>query len=103
MQTTNEVIEVSNLRDHNLIELPMVYSRPRLPISTNAIGTQEDVNRWPHLKGITVPNIEAEIGLLKPFERNITISWMTCYTGTGKKFGFHWSNNFHQTCMGISL
>ena len=42
----------------------MVYSRPSLPVSTNAIGTQEDVTRWPHLKGITVPNIEAEIGLL---------------------------------------
>ena len=71
MQTTNEAIEcsldnleVSDLSDHNVIELPMVYSRPSFPVSTNAIGTQEDVNRWPHLKGITVPNIEAEIGLL---------------------------------------
>ena len=42
----------------------MVYSRPSLPVSTAAIGTQEDVNRWPHLKGIDVPRIEAEIGLL---------------------------------------
>ena len=71
MQTSNKVIkcslvnlEVSDLSDHNVIELPMVYSRPSLPVSTNAIGTQEDVNRWPHLKGITVPNIEAEISLL---------------------------------------
>lgn len=71
MQTTNEAIEcslvnleVSDLSDHNLTELPMVYSRPSLSVSTNAIGTQEDVNCWPHLKGITVPNIEAEIGLL---------------------------------------
>ena len=71
MQTTNEAIEcslvnleVSDLSDLNVIELPMVYSRPSLPVSTNAIGTQEDVDRWPHLKGITVPNIEEEIGLL---------------------------------------
>ena len=71
MQTANEAIEcslvnleVSDLSDHNVIELPMVYSRPSLPVSTNAIGTQEDVNRWPHLKGITIPNIKAEIGLL---------------------------------------
>jgi len=71
MQTTNEAIEcslvnleVSDLSDHNVIELPKVYSRPSLPVSTDAIGTQEDVNRWPHLKGITVPNIEAQIGLL---------------------------------------
>ena len=71
MQTTNEAIEcslvnleVSDLSDLNVIGLPMVYSRPSLPISTNAIGTQEDVDCWPHLRGITVPNIEEEIGLL---------------------------------------
>ena len=71
MQMTNEAIEcslvnleVSALSDHNVIELSMVYSRPCLPVSTDAIGTQEDVNRWAHLKGITVPNIEAEIGIL---------------------------------------
>ena len=57
-------LEVSDIGDHNLIELPMVYSRPSLPLSTEAIGTQEDVNCWPHLKGIEVPRIEAEIGLL---------------------------------------
>ena len=71
IQTTNEANEcslinqeVTDLSDHNVIELPMVYSRPSLPVSTNAIGTQEDVNRWSHLKGITVPKINAEIGLL---------------------------------------
>ena len=57
-------LEVSDIGNQNLIELPMVYSRPSLPVSTVAIGTQEDVNRWPHLKGIDVPRIEAEIGLL---------------------------------------
>ena len=41
----------------------MVYSRPSLPVSMNAIGTQ-GVSRWPHLKGFTIPNIEEEIGLL---------------------------------------
>ena len=71
MQTTSKAIEcslvsqeVSDLSDHNVIELPMVYSRPSLPVLTNTIGTQEDVNCWPHLKGITVPKIAAEIGLL---------------------------------------
>ena len=41
-----------------------MYSRPSLPIRPDAIGKQEDVDRWPYLKGITVPHIEAEIGLL---------------------------------------
>ena len=56
--------EVSDIGNENLIELPMVYSRPSLPVSTAAIGTQEDVNRRSHLKGIDVARIEAEIGLL---------------------------------------
>ena len=63
MQTSKEPIkcslvdlEVSDLSDHNLIELWMVYSRPSRPVSTDTIGTQED--------GITIPSIEAEIGLL---------------------------------------
>lgn len=42
----------------------MVYSRPELPVPIDAIGTQADVNNWPHLKGLTIPSIEAQIDLL---------------------------------------
>ena len=42
----------------------MVYSTPSLPVSNDAVGTQEDVNRWPHLKGIEMQSIESEVGLL---------------------------------------
>ena len=71
MQTVNEPIEcslvnleVSDLNDSITVDLPMVYSRPSLPVSTDTIGAQEDVNRWPHLNGIKLRSIEAEIGLL---------------------------------------
>ena len=71
MQTSNQSIEcslvnleVSDLSEQNLIELPMVYSTPSLPISNDTVGTQEDVNRWPHLKGIEMQSIESEVGLL---------------------------------------
>ncbi|KAK3712224.1 hypothetical protein QZH41_009770, partial [Actinostola sp. cb2023] len=57
-------LEVTNLSNSNKVKLPMVYSRSSLPVSTDTIGTQEDVDRWPHLKGIKIPSIEAEIGLL---------------------------------------
>ncbi|KAK3735155.1 hypothetical protein QZH41_020254, partial [Actinostola sp. cb2023] len=57
-------LEVTNLSNSNRVKLPMVYSRSSLPVSTDTIGTQEDVDRWPHLKGIKIPSIEAEIGLL---------------------------------------
>ncbi|XP_078381445.1 uncharacterized protein LOC144664208 [Oculina patagonica] len=72
MQTANEQVqcslvdlEVSDLNGSNTVELPKVYSRPSLPVSTEAIAKQEDVNRWPHLNGIKLPaNVNAEIGLL---------------------------------------
>ena len=55
---------VSDLNDMNHVDLPMVYSRPSLPISPDAIGKEEDIHRWPHLKGLSLPEIDAEIGLL---------------------------------------
>ena len=71
MQTSNQSIEcslvnleVSDLSEQNLIELPMVYSTPSLPVSTDTVGTQEDVNRWPHLKGVEMQDIKSEVGLL---------------------------------------
>ena len=71
MQMSNQSIEcslinleVSDLSEQNLIELPMVYSTPSLPVSTDTVGTQEDVNRWPHLKGVEMQNIKSEVGLL---------------------------------------
>ena len=71
MQTSNQSIEcssvnleVSDLSEQNLVELPMVYSTPSLPVSPDTVGTQEDVNRWPHLKGIKLQSIESEVGLL---------------------------------------
>ena len=57
-------LEVSDLRESATVELPMVYSRPSLPVSTDTISTQEDLNRWLYLKGIEIPSINAEIGLL---------------------------------------
>ncbi|XP_068724103.1 uncharacterized protein [Montipora capricornis] len=57
-------LEVSDLSDSNVVELPNVFSSPSLPVSADTIGNQEDVNRWPHLKGIKIESIRAEIGLL---------------------------------------
>ena len=57
-------LQISNLNQQNIVELPEVYSRSRLPIPVEAIADQQDVNRWPYLKGVTIPKIEGEIGLL---------------------------------------
>ena len=57
-------LEAFDLSESNTVELPMVYSRPSLPIPPEAIARQEDVDRWPYLKGVNITHIDAEIGLL---------------------------------------
>ena len=57
-------LEICHLNNQNKVELPKVYSTPSLPIRSECIGKQEDVERWPHLEGISIPHIDAEIGLL---------------------------------------
>ena len=42
-------LEVSDLDENNFIELPLVFSIPVLPISSESVPRQEDVDRWPHL------------------------------------------------------
>ena len=57
-------LEASDLSENCTVQLPQVYSRPTLPIPPEAIARQEDVDRWPYLKGVNISHIEAEIGLL---------------------------------------
>ncbi|XP_028415393.1 uncharacterized protein LOC114538415 [Dendronephthya gigantea] len=63
-QCTMVSLEISDLAGNSEINLPTVYSRPNLPIPKDAIGRQEDVNRWPYLTGIRINSIDADIGLL---------------------------------------
>lgn len=71
LESENEPIECSlisletfHLDQSNAVQLPKVYSRPSLPIPSEAIAKQEDVNRWPYLKGVKIAHIDSEIGLL---------------------------------------
>jgi len=57
-------LEVFDLEEDNFIELPMVFSTPNLPVGSESIPCQEDVDKWPHMKGVTVTEINADVGLL---------------------------------------
>ncbi|KAK3745376.1 hypothetical protein QZH41_001404 [Actinostola sp. cb2023] len=57
-------LEVYDVNETNLIELPIVYSRPKLPVSTKDIPQQTDVDRWSHLAGIKLNSIDAQIDIL---------------------------------------
>ena len=57
-------LEVFDLDEQNFVELPTVFSTPQLPVSKDSIPRQEDVSKYPYLKGIQLPKIDAPIGLL---------------------------------------
>jgi len=42
----------------------VLYIRPEFPVSRHDIPTQDDVDQWPHLQGVFIPLVDAEIGLL---------------------------------------
>ncbi|XP_068759701.1 uncharacterized protein [Montipora capricornis] len=56
-------LRVSDLDENENICLPTLYTRPEIPVSSDDIPTQDDIDRWPHLQGVFIPNVQAEVGL----------------------------------------
>ena len=57
-------LELFDLREENFIDLPIVFSTAKLPVSKENMATQQDAEKWSHLKGIEIPEIDAEVSLL---------------------------------------
>lgn len=57
-------VEVSSLDGCDFIELREVFCLATIPVNKRNIPLQEDVDRWPHLKQVRIPHIDAPIGLL---------------------------------------
>lgn len=57
-------LTISDLGENVFFELPAMYTRLEIPVSKEDIPTQSDVDRWPHLSGVYLPEVDAEIGLL---------------------------------------
>ena len=55
---------ISDLDENVFIELPALYTRPEIPVSKEDIPTQSDIDQWPHLYGVSLPEVDAKIGLL---------------------------------------
>ena len=55
---------ISDLDENNFIALPVLYTRTKISFKKDDIPTQEDINLWPHLREVYLPNVSAEIGLL---------------------------------------
>ena len=57
-------LEIMDMYQINMIELPEVLTKEKLNISTDGVACQDDANRWSHLSGIQVPErINAEGGV----------------------------------------
>ena len=57
-------LEVLDLNEENLFELPVVFTRPRLPVTTESVVNQQDIEKWRYLSEVKIPDIDADIGLL---------------------------------------
>ncbi|TWW60961.1 hypothetical protein D4764_05G0010510 [Takifugu flavidus] len=57
-------LELSSLEGNDFIELTEVFAQKVIPVSKENILTQEEVDKWPHLLGVRIPSIEADVGLL---------------------------------------
>ena len=54
-------LEIKDMDEIYLIELPEVLTKEKLNISTDSVACQDDANRWSHLSGIQVPERIADL------------------------------------------
>lgn len=57
-------LEVSGLEANYFIDLPDVLTQKNMPVSTINVPRQHDIKQWPHLKGVKLHDIDAEVDLL---------------------------------------
>ena len=57
-------LELFDLQEENFIDLPKVFSTVKLPVSKENMATQQDAEKWSHLRDIEIPEIDAEVSLL---------------------------------------
>ena len=58
-------LSVEGVKGGDRIEMLRVWTVKKLPISKRSIPTQDDITKWPHLRGINLPSTEdAEVRLL---------------------------------------
>ena len=57
-------LQVSDLEENNTIELPLVFTTPQLPVTTDNRANRQDIHNWSHLQAIPLFDIDADVGLL---------------------------------------
>lgn len=57
-------LEISGLDENNHMDLTKVFTQKAIPVQKGNIPQQKHVERWPYLKEVKLPHIDAEVGLL---------------------------------------
>nr|XP_021329205.1 uncharacterized protein LOC110439111 [Danio rerio] len=57
-------LEVCGLEDTMFIELPKVFTHSSIPVHAENIPKQSDIQEWSYLQEVSLPEIEADVGLL---------------------------------------
>ena len=57
-------LKLSDLDMKNEIDLPVTYTKGTIPVSKHHIPRTDDIAKWDHLGDISLPEIDADIGLL---------------------------------------
>ncbi|XP_049896027.1 uncharacterized protein LOC126387557 [Epinephelus moara] len=57
-------LEVAGLDGRKFCDLPGIYTQKTMPVHKGNIPHQNDINCWPHLRDVHLPEIDSEIELL---------------------------------------
>ena len=57
-------MQVSDMDETEFVALPAVYSLQRIPVTSEDIPKQHDLQAWPHPHDIDLPEIDADISLM---------------------------------------
>lgn len=57
-------LEVAGLDGETFLDLPKTFTQDSMPVHKGNIPRQRDLQRWPHLKHVFLPEIDAEVELL---------------------------------------
>ncbi|CAM4696557.1 unnamed protein product [Leuciscus chuanchicus] len=57
-------LELCGLEDTKFIDLPKVFTHSNIPVHVENIPKRSDIQKWPYLNEVRLPEIEADVGLL---------------------------------------
>ena len=57
-------LEMCGVEEDSYIDLPKVFTHGFIPVQKDNIPKQEDIAKWSYLKDVSLPHIDAEVGLL---------------------------------------